>query len=178
MQDIYNIFQAIPAEDTPIFLALDLNNLLCIDVKNARKNLMEKMVEEQDDMKRQLTDLKNIMARTNTSTSTSGNQAYADAVRAAQTTTAGRMPPKRARNMATCSSNSTRQGMIQGENSSASMARQSSSREAVTEPITIASSVETPQPPIAEQEDNQGFITQSRNRRRRTAIVGTTNGED
>ena len=96
LQDIYNIFQAIPAEDPPVFLALDLNNLPCIDVKNidgcalvcqqnAMKNLMEKMAKEQEDMKRQLTDLKNTMARTNTSTSTSGNQANANVVRAAPT---------------------------------------------------------------------------------------------
>ena len=92
LSGVYTILQGIPTEDPPVFVALDLNKIPCVELskidgvaiihdQNETKQTLNKLVEEQKVMRQDLSKLENLLSHGSTrltaqapSASTSRNQ--------------------------------------------------------------------------------------------------------
>ena len=106
---IYTIFQGIPTEDPPVFVALDLNKIPCVDLskidgvaiiheQNDTKQILNKLVEEQKVVRQNLTRLESLVSHgqsrvqpqpSRPSTTRSQPRSYSGVVRRTRNSSAG-----------------------------------------------------------------------------------------
>ena len=197
LQGMYNIFQGLSTEDCPVFVALDLNEIPCVDVskidggtllheQNSMKIMLQKLVYEQEKIREHMSTLENRFSRgANDENTTQHNEQAIVPVRTFRDATIARTsaPVEIRRSAQTPTPGSQFRHEITarstGTRSTVSPNRQSHSRETTRTNNTGSTSREVRrESESSAQEDSEGFttVTRRRNHRESEGVVGTKSG--